>query len=193
MDSKGEELVHPQPKREEPVRPQPKREEPMCPQPKRGKAERLQPTSLPAEEENLLFPPPPAEGECLLVLPGVAAGYKEGGGETADTKPGLQREASPDLKRTKSTSTKSTAPAPEHSVWRRALKLLPDLPWTEMALKLLPDLPRAEMALKLLPDLPRTEMALKLLPDLPWTELALKQSLLLQESPLTGCPCNHRL
>ncbi|MGH0123500.1 UNVERIFIED_CONTAM: hypothetical protein FKN15_012269 [Acipenser sinensis] len=41
--------------------------------------------------------------------------------ETADTKPGLQREASPDLKRTKSTSTKSTAPAPEHPVRRRVV------------------------------------------------------------------------
>ncbi|MGH0116550.1 UNVERIFIED_CONTAM: hypothetical protein FKN15_014750 [Acipenser sinensis] len=92
MDPKGEEPVHLQPKREEPVCPQPKREEPECPQPKReepvctqpkrGKAERLQPTSLPAEEENLLFPPPPAEGECLLVLPGVAAGYEEGGGRS---------------------------------------------------------------------------------------------------------------
>ncbi|MGH0127151.1 UNVERIFIED_CONTAM: hypothetical protein FKN15_055991 [Acipenser sinensis] len=34
--------------------------------------------------------------------------------KTADTKPGLQGEASPDLQRTTSTSTKSTAPAPEH-------------------------------------------------------------------------------
>ncbi|MGH0168177.1 UNVERIFIED_CONTAM: hypothetical protein FKN15_006071 [Acipenser sinensis] len=40
---------------------------------------------------------------------------------TADTKPGLQREASPDLKRTKSTSTKSTAPAPEHPVRKRVV------------------------------------------------------------------------
>ncbi|MGH0150305.1 UNVERIFIED_CONTAM: hypothetical protein FKN15_055641 [Acipenser sinensis] len=40
---------------------------------------------------------------------------------TADTKPGLQREASLDLQRTKSTNTKSTAPAPEHPVRKRVL------------------------------------------------------------------------
>ncbi|MGH0165846.1 UNVERIFIED_CONTAM: hypothetical protein FKN15_049951 [Acipenser sinensis] len=38
---------------------------------------------------------------------------------TADTKPGLQGEASPDLQRTTSTSTESTAPAPEHPVRNR--------------------------------------------------------------------------
>ncbi|MGH0146189.1 UNVERIFIED_CONTAM: hypothetical protein FKN15_007927 [Acipenser sinensis] len=38
---------------------------------------------------------------------------------TADTKPGLQGEASPDLQRTTSTSTESTAPAPEHPVRKR--------------------------------------------------------------------------
>ncbi|MGH0161843.1 UNVERIFIED_CONTAM: hypothetical protein FKN15_072610 [Acipenser sinensis] len=40
---------------------------------------------------------------------------------TADMEPGLQREASPDLKHTKSTSTKSTAPAPEHPVRKRVV------------------------------------------------------------------------
>ncbi|MGH0143600.1 UNVERIFIED_CONTAM: hypothetical protein FKN15_043380 [Acipenser sinensis] len=39
--------------------------------------------------------------------------------KTADTKPGLQGEASPDLQRTTSTSTESTAPAPEHPVRNR--------------------------------------------------------------------------
>ncbi|MGH0133637.1 UNVERIFIED_CONTAM: hypothetical protein FKN15_056140 [Acipenser sinensis] len=39
--------------------------------------------------------------------------------QTADTKPGLQGEASPDLQRTTSTSTESTAPAPEHPVRNR--------------------------------------------------------------------------
>ncbi|MGH0138531.1 UNVERIFIED_CONTAM: hypothetical protein FKN15_046425 [Acipenser sinensis] len=38
---------------------------------------------------------------------------------TADTKPGLQGEASPDLQCTTSTCTKSTASAPEHPVRKR--------------------------------------------------------------------------
>ncbi|MGH0129402.1 UNVERIFIED_CONTAM: hypothetical protein FKN15_061807 [Acipenser sinensis] len=74
---KREESVHPQPKREEAERPQPKKEEPVCPQPKRGEAEhpqpkkeepvRPQPKRGKAERPKSRYPP--AEGECLLVLP----------------------------------------------------------------------------------------------------------------------------
>ncbi|MGH0115938.1 UNVERIFIED_CONTAM: hypothetical protein FKN15_060402 [Acipenser sinensis] len=48
---------------------------------------------------------------------GLSSG--ENSKKTADTKPGLQGEASPDLQRTTSTSTESTAPAPEHPVRNR--------------------------------------------------------------------------
>ncbi|MGH0182299.1 UNVERIFIED_CONTAM: hypothetical protein FKN15_008740 [Acipenser sinensis] len=63
------ESVHPQPKRGESVRPQPKREESVRPQPKREESVRSQPKKREVGASTALGPKPPAEGECLLVLP----------------------------------------------------------------------------------------------------------------------------
>ncbi|MGH0130679.1 UNVERIFIED_CONTAM: hypothetical protein FKN15_070397 [Acipenser sinensis] len=59
----------PQPKRGESVRPQPKREESVRPQPKREESGRPQPKEREVGASTALGPKPPAEGECLLVLP----------------------------------------------------------------------------------------------------------------------------
>ncbi|MGH0184508.1 UNVERIFIED_CONTAM: hypothetical protein FKN15_014717 [Acipenser sinensis] len=59
------------------------------------------------------------QGRCPRQLPQSAPPRPQQPQKTADTKPGLQGEASPDLQRTTSTSTESTAPAPEHPVRNR--------------------------------------------------------------------------
>ncbi|MGH0140078.1 UNVERIFIED_CONTAM: hypothetical protein FKN15_023182 [Acipenser sinensis] len=59
----------PQPKRGDSVRPQTKREESVRPQPKREESVRPQPKEREVGASTALGPKPPAEGECLLVLP----------------------------------------------------------------------------------------------------------------------------